>query len=66
MAIQPPDVTSPMTDNETWNTCIYCNESWKDIVPTPGLLHRTIMCVKCKNNPRRRYPHYKNETKKEK
>jgi len=44
------EVTSQLIkDNETWNTCPYCNKSWKDEKATPGLLHRTKMCKKCYN-----------------
>jgi hypothetical protein len=34
-------------DNETWNTCPECFKDWKDIIPIPGLLHRTRLCGTC-------------------
>jgi hypothetical protein len=37
-----------MTSNETWNDCPRCGKSWKDAVPTPGLIHRTRYCDECK------------------
>jgi len=36
-------------DNETWNTCPKCERSWKDYIPTPGLIHRTRLCQECIN-----------------
>lgn len=33
---------------ETWNDCPQCGEAWKDEKPTPGLLHRTVLCDLCK------------------
>jgi hypothetical protein len=33
---------------ETWNDCPQCGEAWKDPKPTPGLLHRTVLCDLCK------------------
>ena len=38
-----------MTDNETWNDCIGCGKGWKDQNPTPGLIHRSTLCERCKN-----------------
>jgi len=43
------DITAPVSDNETWNNCPNCKAEWKDEVSTPGLLHRTKLCVFCKN-----------------
>ena len=43
----PDDITAPMRDNQTWNTCQYCNKSWEDEIPTPGLLHRSVVCKSC-------------------
>jgi hypothetical protein len=36
-----------MKDNQTWNDCPFCGASWSDIVPTPGLIHRTRACDNC-------------------
>ena len=55
MVMKQEDIHAPIKDNETWNSCIYCGATWKDETPTLGLLHRTTVCVKCKNNPLRRY-----------
>ena len=32
---------------DTWNDCPDCGAAWKDPVPTPGVLHRTRLCVEC-------------------
>lgn len=43
------DIIAPaMQDNQTWNDCPDCGKSWKDRIPTPGLLHRTRLCEECK------------------
>jgi hypothetical protein len=34
-------------DHETWNTCPECFKDWKDVIPVPGLLHRTRLCGAC-------------------
>lgn len=47
MRTRPPDIMAPIKDNETWNDCPECGKSWKDNIPTPGLLHRTRLCEKC-------------------
>jgi hypothetical protein len=36
-------------DNQTWNTCPICYKDWKDLIPIPGLLHRTRICDECFN-----------------
>lgn len=36
---------------ETWNTCPDCGRRWKDLVATPGLLHRTRRCPPCYDAP---------------
>lgn len=42
------EITVPgMRDNETWNNCPECGFTWKDRIPTPGLLHRTRKCNRC-------------------
>jgi hypothetical protein len=41
------DITAPMKDNETWNTCPSCGVNWQDIPAIPGLLHRTKLCDEC-------------------
>lgn len=41
------DITAPITDNDTWNSCPECGKSWKDETPTRGLLHRTRLCEPC-------------------
>ena len=43
------EITAPMADNQTWNSCYQCGKAWQDKVPTPGLLHRTTLCKKCSN-----------------
>lgn len=44
------DITTPyMENNETWNDCPECLKNWKDKQPTPGLLHRTRLCITCLN-----------------
>lgn len=45
--MERPDVTANIKDNETWNDCPKCGRSWKDIVATPGLIHRTRLCARC-------------------
>lgn len=37
-----------MCNTETWNDCPHCKKSWKDEIPTPGLIHRTRYCDECK------------------
>src|SRR5262245_38313178 len=37
------------TDNQTWNDCPRCRKTWKDEIPTPGLIHRTRLCEECRN-----------------
>ena len=44
------DITAPMKDNQTWNTCPKCGHEWCDEVATPGLIHRTRLCDMCKEN----------------
>jgi nitrous oxide reductase accessory protein NosL len=58
------DIVAPnMKDNETWNDCPDCGNSWKDVIPTPGLIHRTKRCARCtmkmehKNGPKRNHLH---------
>jgi hypothetical protein len=34
-------------DHETWNSCVVCSRVWKDTIPTPGVLHRSVMCDIC-------------------
>jgi hypothetical protein len=42
------DVTLPgMTTNQTSNNCPRCGKEWIDVIATPGLLHRTILCSVC-------------------
>ncbi len=48
MEMEQQDITAPMKDNQTWNSCSECSKNWQDTVPTPGLLHRTRLCEKCK------------------
>lgn len=42
------DITAPISDNQTGNTCPDCLKHWLDKKPVPGLLHRTKLCNKCK------------------
>jgi len=44
---QRDDIRSTSTDNQTWNDCPNCGKTWKDLIPTPGLLHRTRLCIEC-------------------
>jgi hypothetical protein len=45
----PSDITlDKKIEHETWNTCPFCGDSWRDINPTIGLIHRTRLCKKCK------------------
>lgn len=32
---------------ETWNDCVVCGKVWRDDIPTPGVLHRTVVCKEC-------------------
>jgi hypothetical protein len=41
------DITAPIVDHQTWNTCPDCGRGWPDPTPTPGLLHRTRLCASC-------------------
>lgn len=44
------DIILPkMKNNQTSNTCIECGKQWIDEIPTPGVLHRTILCPECLN-----------------
>ncbi len=43
-----------MTDHEalqerfqTWNTCPECGQEWPSANPTPGVVHRTALCLTC-------------------
>lgn len=46
-----------MLDNQTWNSCPDCNRQWRDLEPTPGLLHRTRLCPTC-HHRRLQGPHH--------
>jgi hypothetical protein len=48
-------ISNTMIDNETWNTCPECDKDWKDPVATPGLIHRTRICVDCLELSRVKY-----------
>ena len=39
-----------MVSNETWNDCPACGHAWKDVIATPGLIHRTRLCTECIKN----------------
>lgn len=41
-------ISLKITDNQTWNDCPSCGKVWHDEVATPGLIHRTRLCDKCK------------------
>jgi hypothetical protein len=46
--MDPGDVISKsIKDNETWNSCPECKKDWKDIVATPGIIHRIRLCARC-------------------
>lgn len=47
------EIRAPMTDNETWNNCPVCGFTWKDKIPTPGLIHRTQHCNRCSNDSKK-------------
>lgn len=40
-------ISVTITDNQTWNDCPSCGLNWQDIVPTPGVIHRTRYCDDC-------------------
>lgn len=44
----PDDITIPSKQNsETGNSCPRCGKQWLDSKPTPGIIHRTILCSDC-------------------
>ena len=47
-------MSDKIKDNETWNTCYGCNKSWRDDIPIPGLIHRTVLCKSCLYKSRNR------------
>jgi hypothetical protein len=47
LAWEAAGVPSTSTADETWNTCPDCGQLWKDPISTPGLVHRTRLCVLC-------------------
>lgn len=44
---QPDVISEVIKDNDTWNDCPKCGNSWKDEIATPGLIHRTRICARC-------------------
>lgn len=47
-APQTDEIRVPgMTDNETWLECPDCHRTWKQMQPTPGLLHTYVRCFSC-------------------
>jgi len=41
----------PPGGHQTWNVCPECGHTWVDRVPTPGVVHRTQLCVICRTHP---------------
>ncbi len=51
LKLMQPDITiDTNAQHDTWHTCPECNYSWKDEVTTPGLIHSTVKCRRCKND----------------
>lgn len=42
------DITGPITNHDTWNTCLQCMLEWKSPIATLGIIHRTVLCPTCK------------------
>ena len=43
----PAVVTEEGDTVATWNDCPDCGANWKDLDPTPGMIHRTRLCPDC-------------------
>jgi hypothetical protein len=42
-------VLKTIVDNVTTNNCLRCGKQWVDETPTPGLIHRTMLCENCRD-----------------
>jgi hypothetical protein len=49
---KPDDITSPLHEGQTFNSCPKCHRSWETIPPIKGVIHRTIICEECKADDR--------------
>lgn len=51
MRTKPPDktddITSPLHEGQTFNSCPVCGKSWETIPPIKGVIHKTRVCDDC-------------------